>query len=112
MRKDYSESRLRSPSSRTSSNNLSGRTSRGPRLRRRKRREKKRTSRVALVRLLTVWLVLSDATDDSARWAFEGLRMRGLTPIDFVTCDDLAHARWVHYVGKRGALIEMRLRDG
>jgi hypothetical protein len=50
--------------------------------------------------------------DVSARWAREGLRRRGLDPIELVTSDDLAHARWVHYVGKQGSRVEVGLRDG
>lgn len=59
-----------------------------------------------------MWLVLCDSTDAPARWAHQGLRRRGLEPVEFVTSDDLAHARWVHHVGEAGARVEVGLRDG
>ena len=59
-----------------------------------------------------MWLVLCDSRDAPARWALEGLRSRGLEPVELVTSDDLAHARWVHDVGARGARVEIQLRDG
>jgi hypothetical protein len=57
-------------------------------------------------------LVLCDSTDAPARWALEGLRRSGLEPVELVTSDDLAHARWVHSVGPRGARVELQLCDG
>ena len=59
-----------------------------------------------------MWLVLCESTDAPARWAREGLRSRGLEPVELVTSDDLAHARWVHRVGEEGARVEVALRDG
>ena len=59
-----------------------------------------------------VWLVLCPSSDVAGRWAFEGLRARGLTPIDLVTSESLAYARWDHRVGSAGASVSMDLPDG
>jgi hypothetical protein len=58
-----------------------------------------------------MWLVLCDSTDAPARWAHEGLRRRGLEPVELVTSDDLAHARWDYRVGERGVRVDVALRD-
>jgi len=58
-----------------------------------------------------MWLVLCDSTDAPARWAHDGLRRRGLEPIELVTSDDLAHARWDYRVGERGVRVDVSLRD-
>ena len=59
-----------------------------------------------------MWLVLCDSTDAPARWAHAGLRNRGLEPVELLTSDDLAHARWVHHVDAAGARVEVELCDG
>lgn len=60
-----------------------------------------------------MWLVLCPGYDASARWAFEGLRARGLAPIEIVSGEALALARnWEHRVGSEGAAVQLELSDG
>ena len=59
-----------------------------------------------------MFLVLCETDDAAAAWACEGLRARGLAPVERVTAEDLAGARWVHRVGARGAWVEAELMDG
>ena len=47
-----------------------------------------------------MWLVLCPSSDVAGRWAFEGLRARGLAPIELVTSESLAYARWDHRVDR------------
>ena len=60
-----------------------------------------------------MWLVLSTITDPSAEWVTEGLRARGLTPLEWVNDEALAAApRWEHRLGAAGTNIEIVLADG
>ena len=59
-----------------------------------------------------MWLVLTGERDPSAAWAAEGLRQRGLAPVELVRSGDLDGATWNHRVGSHGARIEIALRDG
>ena len=59
-----------------------------------------------------MWLILCPSSDIAGRWAFEGLRARGLAPIELVTSESLAYARWNHRVGSAGASISIELPDG
>jgi hypothetical protein len=60
-----------------------------------------------------MWLVLCEPYDADARWAAEGLRARGLAPLELVTAHDLAGARrWVHRLGEGEASVEIDLADG
>jgi len=60
-----------------------------------------------------MWLVICSAQDESAIWAYQGLRMRGLSPVELVTADMLTtNARWKHTVGVDGANINITLADG
>jgi hypothetical protein len=59
-----------------------------------------------------MWIVLCESNDASAHWAYEGLRDRGLAPIELVTADMLAQARWVHCIGQAGAKVAIDLPDG
>lgn len=59
-----------------------------------------------------MWLVLCDDLDESARWAYDGLRDREV-PAEFVPTSVLSGAlRWVHRVDARGASAEVQLPDG
>lgn len=59
-----------------------------------------------------MWLVLCESGDASARWAFEGLKARGLAPLVLVPSQDLAFARWEHRVGAEGTGLVVTLQDG
>ncbi|MDC2959275.1 hypothetical protein PO587_33065 [Streptomyces gilvifuscus] len=60
-----------------------------------------------------MWLVLCDDGDEAARWAYEGLRERGLAPLEFVLGRHLVHApRSAHRVETGGADFEVALPDG
>lgn len=59
-----------------------------------------------------MWLVLCSPSDVSARWAAEGLRRRGLTPLELVTSDKLAFARWEHRVVNGGTSLWFTLSEG
>lgn len=59
-----------------------------------------------------MWIVLCDDLDESARWAYDGLRDRGV-PAEFVPTSVLSGAlRWVHRVDTCGASAEVLLPDG
>ena len=56
-----------------------------------------------------MWLVLCDAGDASAVWAFQEMRRRGIAPLELLTADDLALADyWEHRIGKGRASIRFR----
>jgi hypothetical protein len=60
-----------------------------------------------------MWLVLCPDYDSPARWAFEGLRARGLAPLEFVSAEALTRSRrWEHRVGADGADVQFELPDG
>jgi hypothetical protein len=59
-----------------------------------------------------VWLVLCERGDADARWAADGLRRRGLEPLELVHADELAAAGWEHRVGRDGDSVSAVLRDG
>lgn len=60
-----------------------------------------------------MWLVLCSANDVSAHWACEGLKRRGLKPIEMVYAEALPFSpRWEHRVGADGVSISITLPDG
>lgn len=60
-----------------------------------------------------MWLVLCHADDLAALWAFEGLKDRGLYPLELVSAECLAASlRWEHRVDSRGASFRITLADG
>jgi hypothetical protein len=60
-----------------------------------------------------VWLVLCHTSDVPALWAYQGLRARGLAPLELVSAEELSAAlRWAHRVDGRGASVEIALADG
>jgi hypothetical protein len=62
---------------------------------------------------LSMWLVLCERDDRDALWAHGGLVARGLTPVEFVTANDLVAARrWEHTLGADGMSIGVELGDG
>jgi hypothetical protein len=53
------------------------------------------------------------ADDPSALWAAEGLRARGVKPLEWITPQMLAGARrWEHRLDTQGAFFEITLADG
>ena len=60
-----------------------------------------------------MWLMICSAQDESALWAYYGLRARGLNPLELVTAEMLTtSARWEHTVGVDGANFTVTLADG
>jgi hypothetical protein len=60
-----------------------------------------------------MWIVLCSSSDYSATWAYEGLRRKGLAPLELLTTESLSGARlWEHRVGAGGAHLKIGLRDG
>jgi hypothetical protein len=60
-----------------------------------------------------VWLVLCASTDLSALWAYQGLRARGLHPLELVSAEQLAHSlRWEHRLRSDGVTVRITLADG
>jgi hypothetical protein len=60
-----------------------------------------------------MWLVLCDAEDRSALWAYRRLQARGLAPLELVTGEMLAFSQtWEHRLGKAGATFDIALADG
>lgn len=60
-----------------------------------------------------MWLMICSAQDTPALWAYQGLRARGLNPIELVTAEVLAtKAKWEHTVGIDGANFNITLPDG
>jgi hypothetical protein len=58
-----------------------------------------------------MWLVLCDASDAPAIWAFQEMRARGITPLELVTADDLSLADyWEHRIV--GGRASIRIRAG
>ncbi|MFF8407575.1 hypothetical protein ACF06P_38825 [Streptomyces sp. NPDC015684] len=63
--------------------------------------------------MTAMWLVLGDPADRAAAWAYEGLRQRGLRPLQLLTPDALIRsARQEHRVGADGTSFHIRLADG
>lgn len=59
-----------------------------------------------------MFIVLCASNDHAALWAWEGLKLRGLEPIELVTSEALAFARgWEHRVGASGAHVKIALQD-
>src|SRR6185295_3965840 len=60
-----------------------------------------------------MWLVICSAQDTAALWACQGLRLRGINPLELVTAEMLtANVKWEHTVGVNGAAITITLADG
>ncbi|MEU5431812.1 hypothetical protein AB0G73_00355 [Streptomyces sp. NPDC020719] len=60
-----------------------------------------------------MWLVLCDPGDRAALWAYEGLRDRGLDPLELLSPQTLlSSSRSAHRVGRLGAGFEIGLPDG
>lgn len=59
-----------------------------------------------------MWLVLYASNDVSALWAYQGIKARGLAPLELVSAEMLAYGlRWVHQLGADGVNIEITLAD-
>jgi len=60
-----------------------------------------------------MWTVLCTSHDHAAFWAWNGLRSRGLNPLELVTAECLAFSSaWEHRVGSDGAHVKIALQDG
>jgi hypothetical protein len=59
-----------------------------------------------------MWLILCEPDDYPALWAFEGLKARGLDPLEIVTSQTLVYGLgWEHRLGGDGAHVSIRLHD-
>jgi hypothetical protein len=62
---------------------------------------------------MQMWLVLCASSDVSALWAYQGLKARGLTPLELVSAEMLAYSlRWEQRLGSDGSSLEITLADG
>ena len=59
-----------------------------------------------------LWIVVSSEADTVARWAADGLRARGLTPLEWITTEQLPQAVWDHRITGSGACLELVRADG
>lgn len=60
-----------------------------------------------------MWLVLCNANDDSARWAYLGLKKRGLHPLEIVWAESLAYSTSIkHRLETNNAATQIKLADG
>src|SRR5690348_304642 len=60
-----------------------------------------------------MWLVLCASSDIPALWAYQGLKARGLEPLELVSAEALAYSRrWEHKVGADGVGTIISLVDG
>jgi hypothetical protein len=59
-----------------------------------------------------MWTVFCTPEDHAAVWAWDGLRRRGMKPVELVTTESLAFAHaWEHRVGLDGAHFKIALQD-
>jgi hypothetical protein len=60
-----------------------------------------------------MWLILSSTHDAHALWAYEGLKARGLTPLEMVSAEALPYSlRWEHRLDADDVRLSVTLRDG
>jgi hypothetical protein len=60
-----------------------------------------------------MWLILSSSHDAHAHWAYEGLKARGLAPLEMVSAEALPYSlRWEHRLDAADARLSVTLRDG
>lgn len=60
-----------------------------------------------------MWLVLCMSKDVSTLWAYQGLKARGLEPLELVTIEMLGQGvRWEHRLGSDGVFVDITLGDG
>jgi hypothetical protein len=59
-----------------------------------------------------MWLVLCSATDTSGSWAYHGLRQLGVAPLQLVTAEALADARYWEHRLNGGTHLKIALADG
>jgi hypothetical protein len=60
-----------------------------------------------------MWLVLCHADDLPALWAYQGLKARGLAPLELVSAESLAFSlRWEHRVTSEEVSFRITLADG
>jgi hypothetical protein len=59
------------------------------------------------------WLLFCGPNDLPALWAYEGLKKRGLEPLELVTEDQLGiGCRWLQRIDDRGTTADLMLTDG
>lgn len=60
-----------------------------------------------------MWLILCGSNDVSALWAYQGLKTRGLEPLELVSTEMLAYSlRWEHRLKESGINTKITLADG
>lgn len=59
-----------------------------------------------------MWLVLCPPNDLAALWAYQGLKARGLAPLELVSAEMLAYGlRWEHRLSTNGLSVDITLAD-
>ncbi|WNG39411.1 hypothetical protein F0U60_41325 [Archangium minus] len=57
-----------------------------------------------------MWLILCNLGDPSALWAYQGLKARGLSPLELISAEELMYSpRWRYHLSSRGASFELDL---
>lgn len=60
-----------------------------------------------------MWLVLCNSDDLPALWAYQGLKQRGLVPLEIISAEMLAYSlQWEHRLGNEDASVSFTLGDG
>lgn len=57
-----------------------------------------------------MWLILCNLGDPSALWAYQGLKARGVYPLELLSAEELVYSpRWRYHLSSRGASFELDL---
>jgi hypothetical protein len=59
-----------------------------------------------------MWLVLCSSEDQSAIWAYQGLKQLGVAPLELVTAESLACSQWEHRLSGNDTVIRITLANG
>ena len=60
-----------------------------------------------------MWIIFSLQHDTEAQWLYQGLRSRGVMPLEWITGESLSQAlHWSYRIGQRGAGLKLWLADG
>ena len=60
-----------------------------------------------------MWLILCERFDTVALWVYEGLKARGVNPLEMIVADSLSYLTvWDHRIATAGVTVEVILPDG
>lgn len=60
-----------------------------------------------------MWMVLCNAKDTAALWAYQGLKARGLHPVEIVSAESLIYSKSIkHCIEPRHTRTQIKLTDG